>query len=459
MEFYTINPAEETILNSYKEESFEEIRNKILLLFKNYNIWRKINIEKRLIYFEKLIDLLEKNKLNFANLMTSEMGKPISQSIAEIDKCKLVTKYYIENAEKFLKDIEIKTEMSKSYITFQPLGVIFSIMPWNFPFWQVFRFVIPSILAGNTVLLKHAPNTSGVGVAIQNLFKETEFPVDVLLNIIVSPNSVPGISEKIIANHLIRAVTFTGSSNAGSYVASWAGKYLKKSVMELGGSDPYIILSDADLDLAAEQISIGKLINSGQSCIAAKRILVQKNVKNEFVEKFFNSLKSKPIGNPLDEKTYVGPIARKDLMLNLKNQVEKSIKNGASKILVNEFQSDKGYYHPVIILDNVKPKMPAFDEELFGPVASIIEFKTFEEALNLANSSNYGLGAAVFSNDLNQAELLAKYEIESGTVQVNDFVRSDPRLPFGGIKQSGYGRELSEFGIKEFVNIKTISIK
>jgi len=459
VEFQTINPSNGKVIKSYKEENFKEITFKINELNNNFKTWKKIPLGKRLLYFEKLIDLLEKYKNKYAELMTQEMGKPISQSLAEIDKCKLVTRYYIDNALEFLKDIEIKTEMSKSYITFQPIGVIYSIMPWNFPFWQVFRFVIPSIIAGNTVLLKHAPNTTGVGIAIKELFDETGFPVEILKNIIISANSVPQISKKIIKNDLIKAVTFTGSSNAGSYVASWAGKYLKKSVMELGGSDPYLILNDADLDLAAEQIAIGKLINSGQSCIAAKRILVQKNIKNEFLTKFIDALKSKPIGNPMDNQTFVGPIARKDLLKNLESQVEKSINKGAIKIIVNEIPSKKGFFSPVLVLDNVRPNMPAFNEELFGPVAAIIEFETIQEALNLANLSDYGLGSAIFSQNIKNAEQLAKFDLETGTVQINDFVRSDPRLPFGGIKKSGYGRELSIFGIREFVNIKTISIK
>ena len=387
--------------------------------------------------------------------MTLEMGKPIAQSRAEVEKCAWVCEYYAENAEKFLSDELITTDASKSFVTFQPLGVVLAVMPWNFPFWQVFRFAAPSLMAGNSGILKHASNVSGCALAIEEVFREAGFPKNLFKTILVPSSEM----ESVIKNEKIKAVTLTGSVPAGKSVAKTAGSVLKKTVMELGGSDPYVILEDADLEMAAETCVNARLINGGQSCIAAKRFIVVEKIYNEFEKLFVEKMKSKKMGDPFDESNDLGPQASVSLRDDLHKQVEKSIKLGAELLLGGKIPEIKGAYYPPTVLSNVKKGMPAYDEELFGPVAAIIKSKDETEAIKIANDTIFGLGAAVFTSDMKRGEKIAKEKLQAGCCFVNAFVKSDPRLPFGGIKESGYGRELSAFGIKEFVNIKTIYIK
>ena len=383
------------------------------------------------------------------------MGKPIRESRAEIQKCAWVCEYFAENGENFLATQEVKTDASKSYITFQPFGVILAVMPWNFPFWQVFRFAAPTLMAGNVCILKHASNVSGCALAMEQIFHDAGFHQNAFHTLLINSKKV----TSIIANPAIKAVTLTGSTPAGKAVASKAGEMLKKSVLELGGSDPYIILEDADLYKAVSSCSFSRLLNAGQSCIAAKRFIVIESVLEEFKSLLIQNMKNVEMGDPFDENTDMGPMARIELRDELHEQVVKSVGLGAQLLLGGQIPTGKGAFYPPTILTDVKPGIPAFDEELFGPVAAIVPAKDEKEAIKLANNSVFGLGAAIFTNDVKRGELIAVDKLEAGSCFVNDFVKSDPRLPFGGIKQSGYGRELSDFGIREFVNIKTVYIK
>jgi succinate-semialdehyde dehydrogenase / glutarate-semialdehyde dehydrogenase len=455
MAFRTINPATEEIIKEYEELNLNEIEIKLTesaIAFKN---WRKTSFKNRSELMLKAADILEIRKEEYGRLMAVEMGKPLAQGISEAEKCAWVCRYYAENAEEQLKNDIIKTEFSDSYVSFQPIGSVLAIMPWNFPFWQVFRFAAPTLMAGNTGLLKHARNTMGCAEAIEEIFLEAGFPEGVFINLRIGSKPV----KNIIANDIISAVTLTGSTPVGSEVAKLSGKYIKKTVMELGGADAYVVLKDANIEKTAEACVFARLINSGQSCIAAKRFIVEEEIANEFEELFIDKMSKYVMGNPLDEGVNVGPQARKDLQLDLQNQVEESIKKGAVCAYQDKLNTNTGFYYPATVLSNVKPGMPAFDEELFGPVAAIITANDENEAVDIANSSIYGLGGAVFTEDIEKGKRIATEELQSGACFVNDFVRSDPRLPFGGIKQSGYGRELSSYGIKEFVNIKTVCVK
>ena len=386
--------------------------------------------------------------------MTDEMGKPIQQSISEIEKCKWVCEYYAENAENFLEEEIIETDADKSFIQFDPLGVVLAIMPWNFPFWQVFRFAAPALMAGNVALLKHASNVQMCAREIESIFREAGFPEGCFTTLLIGSSKV----EQVIANSSVKAVTLTGSEIAGSKVAQFSGRYIKKTVMELGGSDPFIVLEDADIDKAVETGVKARLINNGQSCIAAKRFIIAENIFDKFKEQFVDKMKAQKIGDPLDESVDVGPMARRDLMEQLHDQVERSVKNGAKLICGGKPLDRQGNYYLPTVLTDIKPGMPAYEEELFGPVAALFKVEDVYQALEVANSSKYGLGASLWTKDLQKARELTRL-IESGSVFINGLVKSDPRLPFGGVKFSGYGRELSHYGIKEFVNIKTIWIK
>ena len=398
---------------------------------------------------------MRKNKEAYASLMTEEMGKPIKQAKAEVEKCAWVCDYYAENAAYFLQDEMIRTEAKKSFIAFRPLGVVLAIMPWNFPFWQVFRFAAPALMAGNGVLLKHSSNVSGCSLALEEIFELSGFPKGLFRSLLIRAEKV----SDVIRHKFVQAVTLTGSTLAGRSVASIAGSVLKKTVLELGGSDPYVILEDADLDKAVKLCVAAKLLNGGQSCIAAKRFVVVDKIYEAFVAKFVEEMKSKKMGNPRDEKNDLGPQARPELRDELHAQVLKSVAMGARLLLGGEIPPIHGAYYPPTILVDVDQGMPAFDEEIFGPVAAIIKVKDEEEAIKTANHSDFGLGAVVFTSDEGKGEKIAKYELEAGCCFVNDFVKSDPRLPFGGIKQSGYGRELSLLGIREFVNSKTVVVQ
>ena len=455
--FESINPTNGQIIKEYLALSEDELNEILLNTDKRFDSWKKNSVDERSTYFLEIAEIIDQKKNELSELLASEMGKPIMQGKAEIEKCALLCRYYANNAALFLKDDTIKTEASKSYATFQPLGIILGIMPWNFPFWQVFRFAVPTMIAGNTILLKHAPNVLGCAKAIQQIFEESSLPNNCYNNIIITHDQV----SSLIKNKLIKGISFTGSTKAGRQIAAQAGQAIKKSVLELGGNDPYIILKDADLDNAVKSCVAGRLLNSGQSCIAAKRFIVEKSIKSEFEVMVVELLKKEKVGDPFDLSTTVGPMVSLKAKKAIVKQLNKSINLGAKKVFQSDFPNlnELSAFHPVVLLDNVRPGMPAFDEELFGPVSSIITADNEKEAISLANQSSYGLGSAIFTKNIEKGERIARNEISSGAAFVNDFVKSDPRLPFGGIKNSGYGNELSRYGILEFVNIKTILIK
>jgi len=388
-----------------------------------------------------------------AKLMVTEMGKPINEARAEIEKCALVCDYYADNARHFLKDEPLKTEAQNSFISHEPLGIVLAIMPWNFPFWQLFRFAAPALMAGNVVMMKHAPNVPQCACKIIEVFLQAGLESGIVQNLFIDNSIV----ATLIGDPRISAVTLTGSERAGSSVAMQAGKHIKRCVLELGGSDPFIVLDDANLSAAVKVAVKSRMINNGQSCIAAKRFIVSQEVIDSFMNLLETELKNVKMGDPIEETTTLGPLARADLRENLERQVELSVSQGAKVIETNTDHFERGYFFAPLILKDVKPGIAAFEEELFGPVFSITPFKTEDEAILLANQSEYGLGASIWTTDIEKGQLIAR-KIEAGCVFVNDLVRSDPRVPFGGIKKSGYGRELSHLGIKEFVNEKTVWI-
>ena len=451
----SINPANNQVIKTYQEISDVELSEVLAKMQTAFDEWKTKSFKYRASLMKTAGEILRSKREEFSKLMTLEMGKPIVQSRAEIDKCAWVCDYYADNAEKFLQDEIIQTDASKSFVTYQPLGVVLAVMPWNFPFWQVFRFAAPTLMAGNVGLLKHASNVSGCSLAIEEIFSEAGLPEFVFKSIILGSSRV----KDLIANPIVQAVSLTGSVPAGKSVASVAGSNIKKTVLELGGSDPYVVLEDADLNETVQTCVTSRLLNGGQSCIAAKRFIVVEKVYHKFVELYVSFMKQKKMGDPFDESNDIGPQASVKLRDELHDQVLRSINSGA-KLLLGGFipELDGAYYPPTVLVD-VTPGIPAFDEELFGPVAAIIKAKDEDDAIALANKSVFGLGAAVFTKDIAKGEKIAREKLNAGSCFVNQFVRSDPRLPFGGIKESGYGRELSIFGIREFVNIKTVVIK
>ncbi|HVW14982.1 MAG TPA: NAD-dependent succinate-semialdehyde dehydrogenase [Mucilaginibacter sp.] len=455
MSITSINPTNGKIIQTYRSHSQKQVDQKIKQTHKAWLSWKNAPHSERSERLTEMAGILRTRKKELAVLMAQEMGKPVNQGVSEVEKCASVCDYYAANAASFLSDQLIKTEASKSYVSFQPIGVVLAIMPWNFPFWQVFRFLAPALAAGNCGVLKHASNVPGCALAIEEIVKQAGFPDNVFQTLMVGSAMI----EKIIENPLIQAVTITGSSSAGKQVAQKAGSLVKKTVLELGGSDAYVILEDADLEKAAETCVNSRIINSGQSCIAAKRFIVVKSVQKEFTKLFLSKMKAKKLGDPLDVKTDIGPQARVDLRNLLHDQVKKSVKKGAKCILGGEIPKGKNAFYPATVLTNVKPGMPAYEEEMFGPVAAIIVAKDEAHAIRIANDSDFGLGAAVFTNDIQRGDRIAATQMQAGACFVNALVKSDPRLPFGGIKQSGYGRELGLFGIHEFVNIKTVFVE
>ncbi len=448
----SINPATEEEIKIYQEMDNDEIDKILSNTYSAYLNWIKTGFAERASIMKKAAEVLRTKKDKWANIMTLEMGKPISQSMGEVEKCAWVCDYFAGNAEKFLSDQTIESDASNSFVTFRPLGVVLAIMPWNFPFWQVFRFAAPNLMAGNAGVLKHSSNVTGCALAIEEIFREAGFPENLFRTLIISSKHIKGVIE----NKLVSAVTLTGSVPAGKAVASVAGSVLKKTVLELGGSDPYLVLEDADLEKTVDTCVTSRLINGGQSCIAAKRFIVVDRVYNKFEEMFVEKMKSKKMGDPFDTKNDLGPQARNDLRDELHVQVEKSIHKGAGLLLGGKVPESKGAFYPPTVLSNVSPGMPAYDEELFGPAAALIRVKDEANGIKIANDTSFGLGAAVFTSDIKRGERIASEELQAGCCFVNEFVKSDPRLPFGGIKESGYGRELSAFGIKEFMNIKTV---
>ena len=451
----SVNPVTGKIVETYEAHSDKGVEKIINATDKSWQHWRTTSFEQRSALMQNISILLKSRKEELARLMALEMGKVMKEGIAEIEKCAWVCEYYAQNAESMLENETIETQYSRSFVSYQPLGTILAVMPWNFPFWQVFRFLAPTLMAGNTAVLKHASNVPGCAMAIEELFREAGFPENVFRTLLVGSKLV----ENVIRHPAIKAVSLTGSTPAGRSVAAIAGSELKKCVLELGGSDPYIILKDAELEKSAKTCAAGRLLNAGQSCIGAKRFIVVDEIYFEFLEYFTDEMNQAVFGDPFHPETTMGPLARKDLRDELHQQVVNSVKSGAEIVLGGEIPNRKGAFYPPTILENVKPGMLAYDEELFGPVASVIRVKDEAEAIKVANDTEFGLGAAVFTRDLKKGEHIAEKQLEAGCCFVNDFVKSDPRLPFGGIKTSGYGRELSTQGIKEFMNVKTVVVK
>ncbi|MCD6498544.1 MAG: NAD-dependent succinate-semialdehyde dehydrogenase [Deltaproteobacteria bacterium] len=450
MSLQSIDPTTGEPFAQYEETNPDQIDSILREATKAFCTWRSVSFEGRAEVLRKAAAILREERSDFARLMAREMGKPIRQGRSEAEKCAWVCDYYADNAEEFLRAQSVETDASRSYVAFVPVGPVLAVMPWNFPFWQVFRFVAPALMAGNVAIVKHASNVSGCALAIADIFSRSGLPKGAFSTVLLRGADV----LPLIADRAVAAVTVTGSTPAGRMVAAAAGKALKKSVLELGGSDPYLVLEDADLDLAAKACVTSRLINTGQSCIAAKRFIVIRSRLAEFENKVVAAMESATMGDPANEETDLGPLARLDLREELHRQVEQSVQRGAKLLLGGSIPDGPGAFYPATVLTNVAPGMPAHDEELFGPVAAIVPAVDEADAVFLANHTVFGLGAAVFSADLTRAERVAA-EIETGSVFINGFVKSDPRLPFGGIKESGYGRELGPFGIREFVNIKT----
>ena len=450
----TINPATDELIEEYEPMSSAEIDTILGEAADAQNDWKRKPFSERADILIKAAEMLKRNSGEYSRLMATEMGKPLAQGVSEAEKCGWVCEYYAEHAEKFLQDEPLESDAAKSYVTFNPLGTVLAIMPWNFPFWQVFRFGAPALMAGNAIVLKHAPNVTGCALEIEKLLHEAGLPKPLFRTVIADIDQ----TQKMIEHQGINAVTLTGSVRAGRAVAAQAGGEIKKTVLELGGSDPYLILEDADVKKSAEICVESRLINSGQSCIAAKRFIVVQNHYDEFLDRVVQLMSDRIYGDPFDEKTDIGPMARSDLRDKLHKQVKDSVEQGARAVLGGSVPEGKGAFYPPTVLTDVDKGMAAYEEELFGPVATVMNVRDEEEAIRVANDSDFGLGAAVFSEDRERAERIASDKLQAGCCFVNDFVRSDPRLPFGGVKRSGYGRELSKFGIREFVNIKTVYV-
>jgi succinate-semialdehyde dehydrogenase/glutarate-semialdehyde dehydrogenase len=453
--FTAINPTTGERIAEYPSMSTPELRVALHEADRAWKIWRRTSFAERADLMTVAARLLRERADRYGRLMALEMGKPIAGGRAEAEKCATACAYYAENAARFLADEMIDTEASSSYVHHEPLGAVLAIMPWNFPFWQVLRFAAPTLMAGNVALLKHAANVPGCGIAIEALFRDAGFPAGVFQNLLIDHVQL----RSVIRHRGVAAVTLTGSSGAGRAVAKQAGDRLKKTVLELGGSDAYVVLEDADLELAVEACVSSRLINSGQSCIAAKRFIVVDAVRAEFEERFVALMSRAKMGDPLDEANTIGPQARIDLRDALHAQAEQSVAKGARLLLGGVVPRGPGAFYPPTVLSGVTKGMAAHDEELFGPVAAIIAAKNEKAAIKAANDSVFGLGAAVFTRDVARGERIAANELAAGSCFVNAFVRSDARLPFGGIKASGYGRELSRQGIQEFVNVKTVYVQ
>ena len=454
MAIESVNPSTGDTIKTYDEMTPQQTAAAVAEAHEAWKAWRKVPFRERAVPMKKAAAILRQRKEEFATLMALEMGKPLKQGIAETEKSALGCDYYADHAEGHLAPETIKTDASKSGVAFEPIGVVLAVMPWNFPFWQVFRFAAPALMAGNAGVLKHASNVPGCALAIEQVFVEAGFPRGVFRTLLIGSRQV----KAVIENPLVAAVTLTGSTPAGKAVAAQAGAVIKKTVLELGGSDAYIVLDDADLDLAVNTCVTSRLINSGQSCVNAKRFIVVESLAAAFTEKFVAAMKTRKMGDPMADGTDVGPQSRPDLRDELHKQVVDSVAKGAKALLGGEIPSGRGSFYPPTVLTGVRKGMPAYDEELFGPVAAIVTARDEADAIRIANDSIFGLGAAVFTRDVARGERVAG-ELEAGCTFVNALVASDPRLPFGGIKESGYGRELGSYGIKEFVNIKTVYVK
>lgn len=446
----SINPYNGQVLYEFEELSDEIVSQKINNAHNAFLSWKTTNFSERSILMKEAANVLRSNKEDFGKIITLEMGKPISQAIAEVEKCAWVCEYYAQHAEQFLENELITTNATKSYVSYEPLGVILAVMPWNYPFWQVFRFAAPGLMAGNTGILKHASNVMKCGELIQKVFEMAGFPEHVFQNLCIGSDKV----EAIVKNPLVKAITLTGSKPAGGHVASTAAKEIKKAVLELGGNNAFIVLADANIDNAVSTAVNARYQNTGQSCIAAKRLLLHESIAKSFLDKFVAAVKNKRAGDPQDPNTFIGVMAREDLAIEIEKQVSDSVAMGA-KLLLGGNRS-KAFYAPTILTDVTKD-MPVFKEETFGPVMAVVTFGSIEEAIEISNNSDFGLGVSIFTEDIQTIETYIT-QFNEGAVFVNEMVKSDPRLPFGGIKISGFGRELSHHGIKEFVNTKTVYI-
>ncbi|SFC04446.1 succinate-semialdehyde dehydrogenase / glutarate-semialdehyde dehydrogenase [Zunongwangia mangrovi] len=442
------NPYNGEIIEEFKEYTKEEVNKAIEKADERFKSWRKVSFSEKSKLLNNAAKELRKNQRSYAKDMTKEMGKPISQSLAEIEKCAWVCEYYAENAEDHLQNEMIETDAQKSYVSYEPLGVVLAIMPWNYPFWQVFRFAAPALMAGNIGVLKHASNVMRSAQNIQKVFENAGFPEACFQNLVISSSKI----DDILKDKRVKAVTLTGSKPAGSAVAATAGSEIKKSVLELGGSNALVVFKDANIAETVKTCVQARFQNTGQSCIAGKRLLLHESIEEEFMQEFLKQARELKSGDPMDEDTYIGTLAREDLAEDLEKQVNESVKQGAKVILGGK--RDKAYFEPTI-LTNVTKEMAVFTEETFGPVISVTTFKESQEAIDLVNYSDFGLGVSIFTEDFDFAEEIVP-EFEDGAVFINELVKSDPRLPFGGTKISGYGRELSSHGIQEFVNRKTV---
>jgi len=451
--FKTINPATEEFLNEYNLMSKEEALAIAEKSNKAFSKWKKLSISERGKYFKKLAQVLRNNKQEYAEMMTKEMGKPVTESLSEVEKCAYLAEVLTENAENWLADEEVNADGKKHLITFEPLGPVYIIMPWNFPFWQAMKVGLPPIIAGNTIILKHSGNVTGSALKIEESFKKAAFPEDVFRTIVVDHE----ISLEIIASNYVKACSFTGSVAAGRDIAQKAGGHGKKIVLELGGSDPFIVLEDAGIEAAAKSAVLGRTLNAGQVCIGSKRIIVHEKIADEFTKKFSENMKQLVVGNPLNLKTQIGPLANEKAAQDMENFVKDAVKKGAVITTGGKRIKLKGYYFEPTVLTNVSEDMNVACNETFGPVAPVIIAKNDEDAIRIANDSEFGLSASLWTSDLAKGEMIAR-KLETGSVFINSISKSHPLLPIGGIKNSGFGRELSHYGIKEFVNVKTINL-
>jgi len=451
MSIATVNPATGRRIRSYREHTPREVESALARSARAFAGWRRRPFAERSRILRSVASVLRRRAERLARLATDEMGKPLAEARSEVQKCRLVCGHFARHAQGFLADQHPPGAPKGTRVVFEPIGPVLAVMPWNFPYWQVFRAAAPALMAGNTMLLKHAANVTGCARAIEGVFAAAGLPKGVFQTLVVATGRVAGL----VADRRVAAVTLTGSTGAGRAVAAQAGAAMKKGVFELGGSDPYIVLADADLDRAAEVCASSRLINAGQSCISAKRFIVVGPVAREFERKFTARIAARKVGNPLEPATQVGPLARSDLREQLHRQVRSSVRRGAKVLLGGHPLPGAGFYYSPTVLAGIVKGMPAYGEELFGPVAALIEVRDEDEAVRVANDSPFGLGAAVFTRSASTAERVAA-RLEAGAVFANDFVRSDPSLPFGGVKLSGYGRELGPQGIHEFVSAKSL---
>lgn len=449
----TVNPATGEVVRRFEPLNDRQIEDKLACADRAYQSYRRTGFADRARWLTRAAEILEADRDRLGRLMTLEMGKPITAARAEAAKCALACRYYVEHGERLLADETVDMGAGRACIKYQPIGAVLAVMPWNFPFWQVFRFAAPALMAGNVGLLKHASNVPQCALEIETVIRQAGFPSDVFQTLLIGSSQV----ERVINDPRVKAVTLTGSEPAGMQVASQAGRQIKKTVLELGGSDPFIVTPNADLDRAVRTAVEARSINNGQSCIAAKRFIVDARIAPEFERRFAAGMAALKVGDPMDDDTQLGPLSTQDMVEDLDKQVRCSVEMGARVLTGGQRSAGPGYFYPATVLTDVPVQSPAYREELFGPVAVVLKYNSIEEAIRLANDTEFGLGASAWTNDEREQQLFID-EIEAGMVFINGMVASDPRMPFGGVKRSGYGRELSTYGIREFVNIKTVRV-